>query len=139
MGVCRQRRLVADRQRQLAADLRCAFYDLSLLRVSPANLGEPLCARTRLRCVVGRCDAFGRALVHALQNRSDPKQVVGQVKVPVTYLAAGSFGIAPPIFFFRWNTERSIVESCNATKRAGRNVPAHAVIRKVRQWMTERR
>src|SRR5882724_4256412 len=110
------------------------------LRELPPQFGQAARTLARVQRVVRAGDAFGRALVDALQDGGDPKQVVGHEKVPVFDRAAsGALAVARDVLRLGRDAERSVIEIRDAAKGPRRNVPAHAVITEVGQRMAKRR
>src|SRR6266705_4297281 len=109
------------------------------LRVLPAQLRERPGAPARVRRLRARRRALQRALHHALQDRGDAKQVVGEIEAPVLDSCAPRAGAVcrnvPPL---AGNAERGEVQPRDAAELPRRNVPAHAVIGKIRERMAER-
>src|SRR2546425_375517 len=66
----------------------CEFWFPPGSRASPPGLGEGGGAPARLERLGARRRALQSALHHALQDRGDPEQIVGEIEIPMLYLPA---------------------------------------------------
>ena len=90
------------------------------------------------------CGADLYAFGDALQDGSDAKKVVGEVKRPVCgKLAwrgqARALAIHADVFSLAGNAQSGVIEAPDASESARRNMPSHAVVAEIGQWMTQGR
>src|SRR5258707_855684 len=89
--------------------------------------------------MAARRGAVDHAAHDALQYAGDAKHVVREIKIPVGDAgAAGALAVSGNVFLLAGNSQRLEVDAADAAKLRLRNVPAHAVVGKVRQRMAER-
>src|SRR5438445_7930468 len=106
----------------------------------PAFFSEATSARALLGCPrAGGCPVYD-ALHDPLQDRCEPKQVEGDIELPVfqhgRQLAACALTILANVLLLAWNTELGNVKPRYAAEFARFDVPREAVIGKVGQPCT---
>src|SRR5690606_38414702 len=96
------------------------------LREAPAEFGQHRNLRAKAQRVrVGR-HAGACARGHALQDRGEPEQVVGQAEVPVPANArSGAALVGAHVIVFARYAERVEIEAAEAGEEVRRDVPAH--------------
>src|SRR5690606_25153069 len=99
------------------------------LREAPAEFGQHRDLRPEAQRVrVGR-HAGARARGHALQDRGEPEQVVGQAEVPVPADArSGAALVGAHVVVLAGDAECVEVEAAEAGEEVRRDVPAHHVV-----------
>ena len=109
----------------------------------PSHLGQGPGAGGRTDGLsAGRCAGF-HALGNPLEDGREAKQVIGQVKIPVSLERlgcgeAGALSVLANVIIFQGDTQAGNIQPANAAKRTRRNMPGHAVVAEIGQRVAQR-
>src|SRR3989442_688253 len=115
----------------------------NLLHPLPAKLGHPACPASDFRRVLACRGTIDDAAHDALRDARGAEHVVRDVEVPMIgndLLAADAAAIRVDVFRLERDAERPEIEPPHAAEWAtAGNVPAHAVIGEIGEWVPQRR